>query len=552
MPADDALTNAVFGAAMGTLGRASAQALLQAAEDPASSQRRLLQSILTQARETSFGGAHGFGAIRDVDQYRDAVPIRDFEEHRPWIDRQMAGEAAVTRERPLMYARTSGTTGEPKRVPITPSVLAGLKSAQRAGSYFQHRACPMFRGRILALGGAMREETLADGTPAGSVTGLIYQTMPSVVRAKYVVPEAVFAIEDAELKYKVVTRLALQHADLTAVATANPSTLLRLRDISRAHWSEFMAEMETGAFAEADALPPDQAQAVRAALFPAPERVRALRAVAQRGEPTVGELWPALAGVVTWTGGSCALAADAVRQALPAGARVIEAGYVASEFRGTVVVDVDRSLALPVLRDVFFEFVPTDAWDAGTRDTLLLHELEEGGDYQLIVTTRGGLFRYFINDIVRAGPRIGRTPTLSFVRKGRGVTSITGEKLTEAQVNAALQQVAGRFSLAIGFHLFLADENQAVYRALVEAEGGVDVRELGGMLDHELKRLNIEYASKRGSGRLKPLEAVVLRPGAGAAYRRWSVGRGQRDAQFKVLTLQYGRECTFDFDPWRG
>jgi hypothetical protein len=254
MPADDALTNAVFGAAMGTLGRASAQTLLQSAEDPASSQLRLLQSILRQAQETSFGGAHGFGAIGDADQYRAAVPIRDFEGHRPWIDQQMAGEVAVTRERPLMYARTSGTTGEPKRVPITPSVLAGLKSAQRAGSYFQHRACPMFRGRILALGGAMREETLADGTPAGSVTGLIYQTMPRVVRAKYVVPEAVFAIEDAELKYKVVTRLALQHANLTAVATANPSTLLRLRDTRRAHWSEFMNEMETGAFAEADAL----------------------------------------------------------------------------------------------------------------------------------------------------------------------------------------------------------------------------------------------------------------------------------------------------------
>jgi hypothetical protein len=54
---------------------------------------------------------------------------------------------------------------------------------------------------------------------------------------------------------------------------------------------------------------------------------------------------------------------------------VIEADYVASEFRGTVVVDADRPLALPALRDVFFEFVPAEAWDRGRRETLLLQDL---------------------------------------------------------------------------------------------------------------------------------------------------------------------------------
>ena len=73
---------------------------------------------------------------------------------------------------------------------------------------------------------------------------------------------------------------------------------------------------------------------------------------------------------------------------------------------------------------------------------------------------------------------------------------------------------------------------------------------LAAALDAELQALNIEYASKRSSGRLKPLEVRLLGPGAGAGYRRWCVSRGQRDAQFKVLTLQYARECAFDFEPW--
>jgi hypothetical protein len=543
-------SNLIFRGAMAVAGRASAMKLLKAARTPAEAQRRLLASILRAGEETAFGAEHQYGRIADPDAFRAAVPIRDYEGHRAWIDRQIAGEAAVTRETPLMYARTSGTTGEPKRLPITPTVLKGVRAAQQAASYFQNRACPMFRGRILALGGAKQEEVLPGGVPCGSVTGLIYETMPAVVRAKYVVPPEVFAIEDPDLKYAVVTRLALQHRDLTAVSTANPSTFLRLRDHARENWSTLMAELESGTFAAAGDLPEAQARGIRAALVPRPERARELRAAADIAEPTVEQLWPALAGVVTWTGGGCGLAADAVRQALAPRTRVIDAGYVASEFRGTVVVDVERSLGLPLLEDVFFEFVPAAEWDAGRRDTLLLHELEEGQDYQVIVTTPAGLARYWINDVVRAGPRIHGTPSLAFVRKGRGVTSITGEKVTESQVNLALQTVAAEAGLAIAFHLVLADEAAARYRVLLEAGEAPEAPALDRRIDAEIGATNIEYAAKRASGRLGPIEVRWLKPGAGAAYRRWCVSRGQRDAQFKAQTLQYARDCGFDFLPW--
>ena len=539
-----------FALAMAATGRPALGRLLRAARKPQAAQARALEAILRWNADTAFGSAHRFASVKDVDRFRAAVPISDYEGLRPWIDRQIGGEPAVAKGKPLMYARTSGTTAEPKRVPVTERSLDAMKRAQRAMAYAQHRACPLFSGKILALGGAMREETLPDGTPAGSVTGLIYETMPRVVRHKYVVPPEVFAIKDADLKYRVVTRLALQHGDLTAVSTANPSTLLRLRDYSRAHWSSLVAEVADGTFAEAESLSPDQAGAVRRALFPAPDRARALIEAARDAEPTIADLWPNLAGVVTWTGGSCALAAGAVRRALPPKTMMIEAGYVASELRGTVVVDAAQGLALPVLEDVFFEFVRADEWDAGRRDTLLLHELEPGCDYQVIVTTVGGLYRYWINDVLRAGPPIRATPTLSFIRKGRGVTNITGEKLTEEQVNAATGALARRFDCDVTFYLMLADEARAVYVAALELDRLVAGADVAAALEAELRRRNIEYAAKRESGRLKPIEMRLLRPGAGAAYRRWCVARGQRDAQFKVLALQYTRECSFDFTPW--
>jgi hypothetical protein len=61
------------------------------------------------------------------------------------------------------------------------------------------------------------------------------------------------------------------------------------------------------------------------------------------------------------------------------------------------------------------------------------------------------------------------------------------------------------------------------------------------------RRLNLEYESKRKSGRLKPLALNLLSPGAAAAYHRHLVARGQREAQLKVLTLQRRQDCDFDF-----
>lgn len=545
------LGNLTFEVAMASVGKLALNRLLGAAHDPQAAQARTLGRILSANATTAFGRTYGFAALRDVDAFRKAVPIVDYEALHPWIDRQIGGEKAVTAQKPLMYARTSGTTAKPKRLPVTPTSLAQMKRAQRAMAYIQHRACPMFAGRVLAMAGAKQEETLPDGTPAGSVTGLIYETMPSIVRRKYMIPAPVFSIEDAELKYGVAVRLALQHGDLTALSTANPSTLLRLRDYGRRHWASLVSEVAAGTFAAADALPSDQRAIVLDALRPAPERARELDLCARKGEPAIGDLWPRLAGIMTWTGGSCALAADAVRSSVSPTTRIIEAGYVASELRGTVVVDADRNLGLPVLEDVFFEFVPVDAWDAGQRDTLLLHELEEGRDYQVVFTTAGGLYRYWINDVLRAGPKIGGTPTLTFMCKGRGVTNITGEKLSEHQVNEAIQHVARHHGYDVPFHLMLADEVRSTYRAVLEIDGRADAGSVARMLEELLRATNIEYASKRSSGRLGALEVLLLGSGAGAAYRRWCVSRGQRDSQFKVLALQYTRECSFDFSDWQ-
>lgn len=158
-----------------------------------------------------------------------------------------------------------------------------------------------------------------------------------------------------------------------------------------------------------------------------------------------------------------------------------------------------------------------------------------------------GLLRYDMNDVVRVTGRIGATPTFSFVRKGRGVTSICGEKLAEDQVHTAIATLLR----TPRFFVVLADAASATYRAYLETEDTVDGDTVARALDQALARLNIEYAAKRNSGRLNSLAVTLLRPGAGEAYHRHCVTeKAQREAQAKVLALQTVEDFDFDLTPF--
>ncbi|MBT9445638.1 MAG: GH3 auxin-responsive promoter family protein [Hyphomonadaceae bacterium] len=549
MPLSRRLANAAFSIVMETLGRAAHRRLLRLATDPAEAQSRALLSILEACSGTDQGVA--FNLHRDMDQsdYRRRVPIQSYEDLRPGIERQIAtGALAVAPQRPLMYARTSGTTGKPKYIPVTPTAQTQAASAQRAMAFVQHKAARPFAGRILGFGGSVREETLEDGTPAGAASGLIYATMPRFMRVKYILPASLFDLEDYDLKYRLAARLAAQAPDITLMACANPSTLLRMMQALNANLPTIAAEVSEGRCAALENLPASMREDVRERLAPDPPRGLALAALASGGrDVTLADLWPNVRSVTTWLGGGCAHAAAVLREQLPAGAIMVDGGYVASELRGTIVADADSGLALPMLGDVFFEFAPVAEWESGVRDTLLLHEVEVGREYYVIISTISGLLRYDMNDVLRVTGRIAATPTFAFMRKGRGVTSICGEKLAEDQVHAAI----GTLPITARFFVVLADAPKAIYRAYIEcAEENLNADDAAAALDEQLAQLNIEYAAKRDSGRLHPLALIRLRSGAGEAYHRHCVQKGQREAQAKVLALQTVDEFDFDLTPF--
>jgi hypothetical protein len=287
-------------------------------------------------------------------------------------------------------------------------------------------------------------------------------------------------------------------------------------------------------------------EAFRASLGPTPDRARAahLEQAAAAGDGTLrpAHVWPRLAVIGCWTGGSVRPYLSRFDRYFAPDTPVRDLGYLATELAGSVPLGDGNPAGVAAVATDVLEFYPAalDQPPAGT-ELLGLHELDVGGTYNVVVTTAAGLYRYDMNDIVEVVDRYEQTPVISFVQKGSGVVSLTGEKLTESQLVAAVAHAfpptldEAAFVTAVAE--FVDDMPRLVILAEADAVPDSAAVDLLDRLDVALSGANSEYQQKRRSGRYGPPSLRMLPPGELDRYRRRSVEAGRADGQFKILRL---------------
>jgi sterol desaturase/sphingolipid hydroxylase (fatty acid hydroxylase superfamily) len=521
--------------------------------DPMRVQRALLARMLHENRNTSFGRQFGFAQMAGYEDFAKRVPVMEFEALRPFIEAEIErGEKALTAEPPVRYMRTSGTTGKAKDIPLTAWHLATLRRIQRTSVAYQHHTCPeAFAGSIVAIVSPADEGVLPNGKPFGSASGIVAGNTPRSVLEKFAVPAAVMTVSDSRVKYLLVLRLALARRDATYLGSANSTTLLALIKLYRENAPALIEDLRRGTFFLEEKVPEKVRSVIRPRLRADPERAAELERIHSNGTTArICDLWPDLRLVVTWTCASAGITVDALKRELAPRTRIHELGYISSEFRGTITLGRRAGSGLPTFNAHFFEFVERDRWDRGEPEYLTLDGIRKGRDYYIIVTTQSGLYRYFINDLVRVTGRLHGTPLLKFLQKGKGVTNITGEKLYEAQVLSAVRGAMAEAGRDPRFIMMLADEEARSYYLYVEADAGpgLDATWLAQSVDARLKDLNVEYKAKRDSERLGAPAATLLAPDTSEAYKRFCVKHGQREGQFKMTALAYRKSFAFDLD----
>lgn len=539
--------------AISVAGRAPSRRFDQATRAPEEAQRNKLLAILRRNQDTEFGREHRFAALHSLADYAAAVPVNTYENLAERIERMARGEKNVlTAEDPVMFARTSGTTGKPKLVPITKTCQGRDHQDQtRTWLYHAKRDHPtLLRGLSLSLVSPAVEGHTEAGIPYGSTSGHIYQNFPGLIQRSYAIPYEVFEIDDYDAKYYVLMRLGLC-SDVTFLCTANPSSIVKLCEVAEENAEALLKDITDGTLRQDLEMPDKVRELVQARLRPEPEIARKLGRVRQRrdGRLLPADYWPNLALIGCWKGGTVSSYVDRFPEWFsPDGAQpmaVRDWGYLSSEARGSIPLTDEGSGGVLAVRTNVYEFVDAAEVDAAPESRqswnfLGTGELEVGKDYYIFITTTGGLYRYHIDDVVGVESLYHETPVIVFKRKGRDVTSITGEKVSANQVLQAVAAAGKETGVQIDHFKVEADPEAAAY--VFKVESAKDIPEgkrkpLLESLERNLCELNLEYAGKRKSQRLNPATLHVMKPGWYDKEKRSQVKQGLRQFQWKPNVL---------------
>jgi hypothetical protein len=482
-------------------------------------QHRALVRKIVKNSASNFGRDHGFADLRTVAEIRKRLPILTYEDHQPYMQRVLDGcvEALFAPgTRVLMFAMTSGTTGEPKRLPITAELFREYCAGWRlwgAGAYGDHRE--LMGTKTLQLTSDWQQLRAPCGVPCGQISGLAATTRPRVARRMFLPPPIVSQIHDSAAKHYAALRFALATNRLGMIITANPSTLVEFARQANEQSESLIRDIHDGTLS--CGMPGHVRRALSKSIAErAPARARELeRLVAKHGVLLPRHAWPRLSVLAVWTGGSVGVFLPQLAE-LYGQTAVRDHGLSASEGRMSIPLADGTSAGLLDFYHHYFEFIPVEEHGAAQASVLEAHELEIGRDYFIVITTAGGLYRYDIHDVVRCVGYHGQAPLIEFLNKGKSFSNLTGEKLSEHQVIRAVEKSFRELRLPIEtFTLAPSMSGHPRYVLLLErgAHGG-RAKELAAHVEADLARLNEEYAAKTSSGRLLPIELREVPVGA--------------------------------------
>ncbi|MCQ2583281.1 MAG: GH3 auxin-responsive promoter family protein [Treponema sp.] len=535
--------------ALGFVGKKQYKLVKKASKNCKNTEAQTLRNILDYAKDSEWGKAHNFADIlaATTDEelfalWQKNVPPADYEDFRPFVERHKNGEENILFPgKPKMYATTSGTTKEPKWIPITNEYYDNVYSKMTKlwlYTFMMHRP-HCFEGPALSIVGKDIEGYAPDGTVYGSVSGVTRRDIPDFIKCIHSAPADVFSISDYTARYYTLMRIGIEQ-DVHVIVTANPSTIVEMQNNVNEYFDDYVKDIENGTLNESLDISPEIRAALAPVFKPNPARAAELRELkAKYGNVLPKHYWPRLCILTTWKCGNTKVYMDKFQGSFSEDTLHQEFSYFSSECRtGLVLNGQNDTVLFPHMH--YFEFISEEDLENPNPKFLQLHELEVGKRYSIYVTTFAGLYRYNMNDLIEVTGKFGTIPTIQFIQKINGIISMTGEKLHERQFIEAVGLAEEETGINTAFFVGFADVQNSVYHIYYEFKNKIsdeDVKKFNDCVDAKLKSVNIEYEAKRDSLRVKDPIAHVLQEDSFAKFKEECLKKGFRDGQFKLNLL---------------
>ncbi|CAN6300470.1 unnamed protein product [Urochloa humidicola] len=531
-------------------------------------QERVLAEILSRNAGTEYLARCGLAGATDRAAFRARVPVVTYEDLQPDIQRIANGDRSpILSAHPISeFLTSSGTSaGERKLMPTIKEELDRRQLLYSLLMPVMNLYVPgLDKGKALYFLFVKSETTTPGGLTARPVLTSYYKSehfknRPYDPYHDYTSPTAAILCADAfqSMYAQMVCGLCQRH-DVLRVGAVFASGLLRAIRFLQLNWEQLADDIERGALTPR-VTDPSVRDAVAGILRPDADLASFLRAECSRGD------W---AGIVTrvWPNTKYldVIVTGAMQQYIPTleyysgGLPMACTMYASSEcYFGLNLRPMchPSEVTYTIMPNMgYFEFLPVDeatgqapAGDAAAHQLVDLARVEAGREYELVITTYAGLYRYRVGDILRVAGFHNAAPQFRFVRRKNVLLSIESDKTDEAELQRAVDRASALLRARRGGSTAVAEYTShactrsipghyVVYWELLEQqEEEVDGETMERCCLEMEEALNTVYRQSRvADGSIGPLEIRVVRPGTFEELMDYAISRGASINQYKV------------------
>lgn len=463
---------------------------MTAAED----QENIFRDLLKTGKQTVFGKDHKLTEVDTYDAYKQAVPIRDYEQFKPYIDQVKEGKHNILwKGKPIYFAKTSGTTSGIKYIPISKESISNhINSARNALlCYIAETGNSAFtNGKMIFLSGSPELERIA-GIPTGRLSGIVNHHIPSYLRSNQLPSYETNCIEDWETKLDKIVQETLNQ-DMTLISGIPPWMQMyfdRLQEITQKKIKDIF---------------PNFSVLVQGGVNFEPYKARLFESI---GKPLATiETFPASEGFMAF-----------------------------QDSQNT------EGLLLNSNSGIFFEFIPVSEVFNENPTRLSLRDVKVGENYALIINNNAGLWGYNIGDTVKF---VSTNPyRLLVTGRIKHFISAFGEHVIGEEVEYSLMKAAREEGVHITEFTvapLIKGDGKSFHEWFIEFDQSpAQIEEFAKKVDQNLREKNIYYDDLITGNILLPLKIRAVKKNGFIDYMK-SVGK--LGGQNKVPRLSNDRK----------
>ncbi len=490
----------LLSAAISKIARARLWRIKNWTDYPVTAQREVLQSLITEAQYTDFGKKHGFSSLFSVKEFKERVPIQEYETLRLYIQRMMNGEENVLWDSPVKwFAKSSGTTSDKSKfIPISEESLQEnhfKASKDVLTNYYKNfPSSNLLMGKGLVVGGSHQINQFNEGIQYGDLSAVLIQNTPFWGQWLRTPELSVALMDEWDQKIEKLAQ-ATANENVTSLAGVPTWTLLLLK-----------------------------------------------RILEIKEKKTIKEIWPNLELYITG-GVSFVPYRDQFEKIIGAPINYLEIYNASEGFFAAQERPEDNGMTLFTEHGIFYEFMPAEEYGKPTPQTVGLDNVVINKNYALVISTTGGLWRYLVGDTIKF---TSLDPyRIKVTGRVKHYMNAFGEEIIVDNSDNAIAIASKKTGCVVidytAAPIYFSEKNNGAHEWLIEFEKAPEnMNAFIFELDSALKSINSDYEAKRYKD--IALRLPTVHQAYSGTFTKWLQNKKQVGGQHKIPRLSNERK----------